>query len=116
MNADNFLTGIEVKFHIFMNVGKDEPATYVERGTAHGGPESIIDLVKERAEQMAGDKYGIELSPDDFFTRIYKVQLLNNGLRCMSLTTTDESAFHGGESAGFYIQGENSCGPLQGGS
>ena len=105
-----------VKFHVFVRAGEDGLATHAGDGVASGGPESIMDLVKEGAEQMARDKYDIELNPGDFATRIYKVRLLNNRLWCMLLTTTAESAFHGGESAGFLNQGENSGGTLHGGS
>ena len=70
---------IEVKFHVFMSA-RDGPATYVEQGVARGGPKSIMELVRKRAEKMAGDKYGIELNPDDSDTLIYKVQHPKN--RC----------------------------------
>ena len=79
MNVDNLLTGIEVKFHVFVSAA-DAPATYAGQQAVRGGPRSIMNLVKERAEQMAGKKHGIDLNPDISGTWVYKVQLPNN--RC----------------------------------
>ena len=80
MNADSFLAAadVEVKFHIFVRAGEDELATYAGMEAARGGPGSIMNVVKEMAEQIAGRRHGIDLNPDFFITRIYKVQLPKN--------------------------------------
>ena len=82
MNADSFLAAadVEVKFHVFVRAGEDEPATYASMEAALGGPGSIMNVVKERAEKIAGRRHGIDLNPDISDTRVYKVQLPND--RC----------------------------------
>ena len=81
MNADNLLTGIEVRFHVFVRAGEDGVATYVEQGIARGGPGEVMGLAKERAERMAGMVRGMRINPDVSVTRVYEVQFPNNRLR-----------------------------------
>ena len=69
---------LRVKFHVFVRAGEDGLATYAGQRTVHGGPESIVDLVKERAEKIVEKKHSIELNPDVSDTLIYKVQLPKN--------------------------------------
>ena len=120
MNADNLLTGIEVRFHVFVRAGKDGVATYVKQGIARAGPGEIMGLAKERAERMAGMVRGMKIDPDVSVTSVYKVQFPKNRLRCTSLTTAAESINHGGTPARFRIQGGNAedvhCGRLRGNS
>ena len=120
MNAYNLHTGIEVNFHVFVRASEDEVATYVRRGVARGGPGEIMDLVKERAEGMAGVIQGTKTNSDVSVTRVYKVQFPKNRLWCTSLTTAAESINHGGTPARFRIQGGNAevvhCGRLRGNS
>ena len=86
---------------MFVRTGADEPATYAGCTTLRGDLGSIMDLVKKEAEEMAGEVHGMNVNPEVSSTRIYKVRFPNNFLRCLSLTTTAESAFHGGAPAGF---------------
>lgn len=112
VNVDNSLTGaiIRVSFHVFVRTGPGEPITYAGYGDVRGDLGSIMDLAKEKAEEIAGRVEGMNTSPGACVTRVSKVQPPNNFLWCMSLTATAESIVHRGASAEPCIHGGNVVG------